>query len=294
MPVKIDNTLKAFNELTPPPYSLDAEIKSDLKVGILNLMPKKIEYEKQLLTKMNKCPQIVEPLFITTSSYKPSNTPAEYLERYYISTEEVQEYKPDMMIISGAPVELMEFESVTYWKELCNFIDWAESNCSSVLYICWGAQAALYHRYRIEKHIMPAKLSGVYSHITGKNTNFTRNFPSEFNAPHSRYTTVNREDILKYKDLIIEGESDTAGVYLIVSDDMKRIYVTGHPEYMRNTLKEEYIRDIQKGLKPSVPLNYFPENNTAVTPDYKWKSHGDQFFRDWINYTFNSLRGNHG
>ncbi len=284
MPIKISKKHHTFKELTPSPVSGSSDIKRALRIGILNLMPQKVQYETQILTRLNKYEAVVEPLFITTSTYRPSNTPAEYLKEFYIESSELDEYRPDLMIISGAPVELMPFENVKYWKELQQVITWSEENCISVMYICWGAQAALYNRYGINKYTVPGKLSGIYKHICHKETDLTKGFNNSLYSPHSRYTTIKREDVEKCSDLIIEAESEEAGVYLITSTDIKRVYITGHPEYTRYTLKNEYFRDIQKNLNPTIPVNYFPSGNTALTPDYLWKEHGDHLFRNWLDY----------
>jgi homoserine O-succinyltransferase len=256
-----------------------------LSIAILNLMPTKVETETQLLRLLGNSPLQIEIDLLKTESYASKNTSKEHLLEFYRPVSEVANKCYDGLIITGAPVELMEFEDVDYWDELTKVFDWADSHVYSLLSICWGAQAALKHYYNIPKIKMDKKLSGVYEHrVIEKTSRLTRGFDDRFFVPHSRNTTVNREEILRRPSLRILAESDLAGVYLTASEDLRRVFVTGHSEYDAGTLRYEYERDLGRGLNPEVPANYFQGNHPRNEPMVKWRSHANLLFVNWLNY----------
>ncbi|MBI9109143.1 MAG: homoserine O-succinyltransferase [Spirochaetales bacterium] len=256
-----------------------------LSIAILNLMPTKVETETQLLRLLGNSPLQIEVDLLKTESYSSKNTSEEHLLEFYRPVSEVIGKCYDGLIITGAPVELMEFEDVDYWNELVTVFEWADTHVYSLLSICWGAQAALYHYYDIPKIKMNQKLSGVYEHRVLEKTNqLTRGFDDRFFVPHSRNTTVSREEILRRPALRILAESDLAGVYLSASEDLRRVFVTGHSEYDAGTLRYEFERDLGRGLNPSVPLNYFQGDDPRNEPMVKWRSHANLLFFNWLNY----------
>lgn len=291
MPIKISENLPAAGILQRENIFIMNEGRAQaqdirpLSIGILNLMPTKVETETQILRLLGNSPLQIEIDLLKTESYTSKNTSEEHLLEFYRPVSEAMNKCYDGLIITGAPVELMEFEDVDYWAELKEVFDWADSHVSSLLTICWGAQAALYHYYGIPKVRMDEKLSGVYEHrVLEKNNKLTRGFDDRFFVPHSRHTTVNREEILRRTSLRIQAESDLAGVYLTSSQDLRRIFVTGHSEYDAGTLRYEYERDSAKGLKPSIPLNYFQGGDPRNEPMVKWRSHANLLFVNWLNY----------
>jgi homoserine O-succinyltransferase len=256
-----------------------------LKVVILNLMPLKIATETHILRLLSNTPLQVEITLLHTENHVSKNTPAEHLESFYKKFSQIKKYKYDGLIITGAPVELLEFEEVDYWEELKEIMDWSTTNVTSTLFICWGAQAGLFHFYNIPKYNLSGKMFGVFNHkINNILTPLIRGFDEEFQAPHSRHTEIRREDILKIDDLEIISESDEAGVFIVISKNAKQIFVTGHAEYDPATLKEEYERDLKKGLKITIPKYYFPDNNPNNIPKVLWKSHANLLFSNWLNY----------
>ena len=256
-----------------------------LLIGILNLMPTKVETETQILRLLGNSPLQVEIDLLKTETYTSKNTSEEHLLEFYRPVSEIADKCYDGFIITGAPVELMDFEEVDYWDELKSVFTWAESHVYSLLSICWGAQAALYHYYGIPKYKMENKLSGVYEHrVLEKNNMLTRGFDDRFFVPHSRYTSVTREEILRRPSLRILAESDTAGIYLTASEDLRKVFVTGHSEYDSGTLRYEYERDLSRGLNPAVPENYFQGDDPRNEPMVKWRSHANLLFVNWLNY----------
>ncbi len=256
-----------------------------MRVGILNLMPTKITTETQLLRLLSNTPLQVEAVLLQTETHESKNTPAEHLQQFYKTFSEVKNEKFDGMIITGAPVEQLEFENVNYWNELETIMDWIKCNVFSTLYICWAAQAGLYYNYKIPKYPVNKKISGVFSHkVNVKHTKLLRGYDDYFFAPHSRYTEVRRKDIEKIDSLEILAESDEAGIYIVSSKDGRHIFITGHAEYDADTLKLEYERDIAKGFDIEVPKNYFPDNDAAKTPVVRWRSHANLLFSNWLNY----------
>jgi homoserine O-succinyltransferase len=256
-----------------------------LNILILNLMPLKEDTELQLLRSLSNTPLQVNITFVRTISYESKHTSLAHLEKFYSEFKTVMNRKWDGLIITGAPVEKMKFEDVEYWKELTEIMDWSEKNVTSTLHICWGAQAGLYYRYGVPKYDLPAKLSGVYKHYTfHKRTPLVRGFDDSFLVPQSRYTGVDKEAIVANSHLEIVSESKECGPYLIIGDDGKNIFVTGHPEYDTFTLDQEYKRDVNKGINPAIPLNYYPEDNPENAPIKSWRCHANTLYTNWLNY----------
>ena len=256
-----------------------------MKVAILNLMPTKIATETQLLRLLGNSPLQVEITLLQTDSHQAKNTSREHLLEYYQSFADVQDEKFDGLIITGAPVELLPFEEVNYWEELCAVMDWSQTNVCSTLHICWGAQAALYHRHRVPKHALPAKKFGVFPHsVVARNEKVLRGFDDEFFAPHSRHTETRLGDLEEVPEIKVLAVSDEAGVYMASSADGQNIYITGHSEYDPTTLQLEYERDIGKGLPIAVPQNYYPNDDPTRAPVVRWRGHASLLFNNWLNY----------
>jgi homoserine O-succinyltransferase/O-acetyltransferase len=256
-----------------------------LKIAILNLMPLKIKTETHLLRLLSNTPLQVEIILLHTKEHTSKNTPIEHLKAFYKTFEEVQDTKLDGMIITGAPIEQLEFEEVDYWSELKSIMDWTIDHVTSTMFICWGAQAGLYHFYGIPKYPLNKKLSGVFDHyITYPNAPLVRGFDEVFQAPHSRHTEIHAEDVEPIQGLEIISKSKDAGVYLVSDKTGKQIFVTGHSEYDPSTLKEEYERDIKRGLPIEIPKNYFPDDDPKNLPRVRWKSHANLLFYNWLNY----------
>ena len=256
-----------------------------LKILILNLMPTKIATETQLARLLGNSPLQVEPEFLQTASYVPKNTSAEHMIAFYKHFDEVKNNKYDGLIITGAPVEQMPFEEVEYWDELCRIMEWSKTNVTSTFHICWGAQAGLYYHYGIRKYPLDKKLFGVFFHkAEHKRSMLLRGFDDEFWVPHSRHTTVLREDIEKHPELKILASSDEAGVYAVATERGKQIFITGHSEYDADTLKKEYLRDKNAGLPIEVPKNYFPDDDDTKEPIVRWRSHANLIYSNWLNY----------
>lgn len=256
-----------------------------LNIAILNLMPEKEKTELQLLRLLGNTPLQVKITFVNTATHKSKNISKSHLDQFYQTFDEIKHRRFDGFIITGAPIEHYEFEDVNYWEELKEIMDWTKDNVTSVLHICWGAQAALYHHYGINKHELEEKCSGVFKHtVTDPTVNLARGFSDCFNAPHSRYTTVLAEEIQKDDRLTILSEADGAGVFIVISKDEKHVMITGHLEYDATTLAEEYARDVAKGIDIKVPENYFPNDDPANEPSNTWRSHTHLLFSNWLNY----------
>jgi len=256
-----------------------------LKLLILNLMPLKIVTENQLLRMLSNTPLQCEVELILTISHESKNTPREHLDIFYRSFEDIRNLKFDGLIITGAPVETLEFESVDYWDEISEIMNWSRTHVYSTLHICWAAQAGLYYHYDIPKHPVEAKISGVFRHsIVDTRVPLVRGFDDQFHVPHSRYTEVRREDIEGIEDLLILSESEDSGIYIVIARDGRRVFVTGHSEYDPLTLKEEYERDLKRGNNPTIPCNYFPNDDPNEYPVIKWRSHAHLLFSNWLNY----------
>lgn len=256
-----------------------------LKLAIVNLMPLKIATEIQLLRSLSNTPLQVEIQLLKTKSYTPTNTSQEHLTTFYKTLDEIEHDRHDGVIITGAPVEHIDFEQVEYWQEITEIMDWAQKNATSTLYICWAAQAALYHFYNVPKHNLDRKMFGVFPHTVNDSTlPIVRGFDDEFYAPHSRHTEIRRSDIEGINDLQIVSESERAGVYLVASRDGNKVFVTGHSEYDPLSLKEEFDRDIERGLDIDVPANYFVNDDPNTAPFVRWRSHSSLLFSNWLNY----------
>ncbi len=291
MPVKIPSTLPARVILEGENVFVMGEERAyhqdirPLRVAILNLMPTKIATETQLLRLLGNSSLQVDVTLLHTVTHEAKNIDAEHLLNHYDTFEEIRKEKFDGLIITGAPVEQMDFEEVDYWSELCDIMDWAETNVYSTFHICWGAQAGLYHRYGIPKYPLPAKMFGVFEHRTLIPTEkLLRGFDDTFLAPHSRHTEIRRADLEKIPDLQILAESDDAGIYIVGSKDGRHIFITGHSEYDPLTLKAEYDRDVNKGLPINIPRNCFPGDDPSTQPLVRWRGHASLLYANWLNY----------
>lgn len=291
MPIKIPDSLPANKILNSENIFVMTEKRAitqdirPLKIALVNLMPTKITTETQLLRLLGNSPLQVEFDFINTATHNSKNTPAAHLSSFYKDFEMIKDQKYDGMIITGAPVEKMDFEDVDYWDELKRIMEWSNTNVTSTLHICWAAQAGLYYHFGIPKIALDKKLFGVFEHkVMRKKAMLVRGFDEVFYAPHSRYTTVLESDIRRSNDLQIMAASDEAGIYIVTSKDKKKIFVTGHSEYDKFTLHEEYMRDLEKGMNIDVPKNYYPNNNPKNTPVMRWRSHANLLFTNWLNY----------
>ncbi len=291
MPIRIPDSLPATSILEVENIFVMTECRAmhqdirPLKLLILNLMPTKIVTETQLLRKLSNTPLQIEVELLQTVSHTAKNVDQSHLGTFYTTFAQVKDRRFDGMIITGAPVENLDFESVDYWPELCQIMEWSKTNVHCTLHICWGAQAALYYHYGIPKHTLPKKLSGVYPHRLLKRTSpLFRGFDDVFYVPHSRYTAVEKEDILKVPGLEITAVSDQAGVFAIKTENSRQFFITGHPEYDADTLALEYFRDVEKGLDIPVPENYFPNDDPSQTPIVTWRSHAQLLYTNWLNY----------
>ena len=291
MPLNISDNLPAVKILENENIFVMKETRAvhqdirPLQILIFNLMPVKITTETQILRLLSNTPLQVEITLIYTKMHLSKNTPKEHLDSFYKTFDDVSGHKYDGLIITGAPIEHLEFEEVDYWEEMIRIMNWADLHVTSTLYICWASQAGLYHHYGIPKYMMKEKMFGVFRHMIYNMTNpLTRGFDDVFLAPHSRYTEVRKEDIKKVEDLEILADSEEAGIYLVASRDLKRVFVTGHSEYDPLTLKAEYDRDVAKGLDISIPRNYFRNDDPAQMPMVKWRSHASLLFSNWLNY----------
>lgn len=256
-----------------------------LKVLILNNMPIKQDTELQLLRVLSNTPLQVDVTFMTVKSHVSQNTSASHLNKFYCTLDDVRNEKFDGMIITGAPVEDISFEEVDYWEETCEIMDWAEKHVTSTVYICWAAQAAFYHHYGINKAQLPQKLFGIYEHqVSNRKIPLVRGFDDVFLAPHSRHTETPAAAIHACEDLTVLAESEDAGVFLAIAEEGKKIFVNGHPEYDRYTLRNEYVRDLNKGLPIQVPYNYFPDDDPEQKPLLQWRSHSNDLYSNWLNY----------
>ena len=291
MPIKIPDSLPARAVLESENIFVMTEYRAihqdirPLNVLILNLMPTKIVTETQLLRKLSNTPLQIQVELLRTSSYRSRNTDSDHLESFYTTFEQVRDRRFDGMIITGAPVENMEFQQVDYWEELCEIMEWSKSHVHSTLHICWGAQAGLYYHHGIEKRSLPKKLFGVYETMVLKPSSpLFRGFDDIFYAPNSRYTEVWKADILKVPELELVAYSPEAGVYAVKSQDSRQFFVMGHPEYDPDTLAKEYWRDRNKGLDIAVPEHYFPGDNPDKPPVVRWRSAGQLLYTNWLNY----------
>ncbi len=291
MPIKIPNNLPAVNILAKENIFVMNEARAlsqdirPLKFVIVNLMPTKIETETQLLRLLSNTPLQIEVTLLKMDSYVSKNISEEHMQNFYKTFNDIKDEKFDGFIITGAPVETLEFEKVDYWKELTEILEWSNKHVFSTLYICWGAQAGLYYHYGIKKYPLNEKLFGIYPlKLDDSNIGLFRGFDEIFYMPQSRHTEVKEEDINKVQELEILSKSPEAGVSIVRTKDKRRIFVTGHMEYDRMTLANEYERDIKLGKEISVPFNYYPEDDPKKTPLFNWRGHANLFFINWINH----------
>lgn len=291
MPVKIQDNLPAIDILAKENIFVMTTSRAaqqdirPLHIAVLNLMPTKVVTETQLLRVIGNTPLQVEVTLLRTATHLSKHTPLEHLETFYKTFDEIQDTSFDGLIITGAPVEQLEYESVFYWQELTAIMDWAQKHVFSTMYICWAAQAGLFYRYGVEKYPLPSKMHGVFAHrVLNRQAPLVRGFDDVFNAPHSRHTEVRMEDLVKVPELEVLVCSDEAGAYLIASRDGKHVFVTGHCEYDADTLKNEYERDRAKGMDMPVPRHYFPDDDPSREPMVTWRSHANLLFANWLNY----------
>lgn len=291
MPIKIPSNLPAFSALQEERIFVMPDDRAEhqdirpLKIAILNLMPKKIETETQILRLLSNTPIQVDIDFIQTKSHVSKNTSQDHLVKFYTTFDEIRNNRYDGMIITGAPVEQIEFEEVDYWDELCEILDWTRTNVFSTLHICWGAQAGLYRHYNVPKYALPKKMFGIFPHyLVNYSNKILKGFDELFYVPHSRHTEIKREDIEKVEELEILTESSLSGVHMVASKNGRQFFITGHSEYDRDTLSNEYFRDKNKGLPIEIPYNYFPDDNPENEPVFTWRCHANQLFSNWLNY----------
>lgn len=291
MPIRIPNGLPAFKTLLRENiFVMQSDRASGqdirpLKIGIVNLMPTKIETETQLLRLLSNTPLQVDITLIYTETHLPKNTTWEHLQNFYTTFDKVREQYFDGIFITGAPVEKLEFEEVNYWTELCHIMEWSKSHAFCTVHICWGAFAGLYYHYGINKKPLPKKLFGVFPHkVEVANHPLLKGFDDVFFVPHSRHTEIDTADIELCPKLTVLASSDEAGAYIIADGSNRQIFITGHAEYDRDTLKNEYLRDKEKGLEIEVPKNYFPYDDPSLTPLITWKGHASLMYSNWLNF----------
>ncbi len=291
MPIKIPDGLPAQSVLENEHIFVITENRAlhqdirPLKIGILNLMPTKIVTETQIMRCLSNTPLQFEVELVQTSTHHSKNTPEEHLITFYKMFADIKDVNFDGFIITGAPVEQMEFEEVDYWQELCEIMEWTKTHVHSTLHICWGAQAALYYHYGIKKYPLEQKMSGVFTHrlLTPKSRLF-HGFDSEFCAPHSRHTETRAEDILNCPELRLMAVSDEAGVYTAGNLDGSQFFITGHSEYDADTLDKEYRRDLDRGMEPQIPRHYYPDDDPSKPPVLRWRAHSTLLYTNWLNY----------
>ncbi len=291
MPIKIDDRLPAHHSLELENIFVMTETRATtqdirpLKIIILNLMPTKIETETQILRLLSNSPLQVDIELLQVTSHTSKHTSQEHMLKFYKTFDDVKEKKFDGMIVTGAPVELMDFEEVDYWDELCEIFDWAAKNVYSTYNICWGAQAALYYHYGIKKYPLQEKLSGVYwHHVDRRSSMLVRGFDDQFLAPHSRYTEVRLSDLQACEKLRVIASSEEAGLYIAMTDGGRQVFITGHSEYDWDTLQNEYQRDLKQGIDPKIPENYYPGDDPSQPPVVRWRGHANLLYMNWLNY----------
>lgn len=291
MPIKIPNSLPARETLEGENIFVMTEYRAihqdirPLNLLILNLMPTKIATETQLLRKFSNTPLQIQVELLQTISHDAQNVDRSHLESFYTSYDQIKDKNYDGLVITGAPVENLDFETVDYWEELCQIMEWSKTHVHSTLHICWGAQAGLYYHYGIPKYALPQKLFGVFDHMVLKPSSpLFRGFDDRFYAPHSRHTEVLEEDIRKVPGLEVLAVSEEAGVFAVKTEDSRQFFLLGHLEYDRNTLAQEYWRDVDRGLDIQVPRHYFPNDDPNQTPIVRWRSAGQLIYTNWLNY----------
>ncbi len=291
MPIKIPNELPAVKTLNEENIFVMTDNRAmtqdirPLKILVLNLMPKKIATETQLSRILGNTPLQIELELIMTATHRPSHVSEEHLLAFYKTFDDIKDKYFDGMVITGAPVEQLEFEQVDYWEELCEIMEWSKTHVHSTFHICWGAQAGLYYHFGVQKSPLNKKMFGVFKHtVEYKRSILFRGFDDIFWVPHSRHTTVKREEIEKVPELRILASSEDAGVYAVATEKGKQVFIMGHSEYDPLTLHEEYVRDVNKGLEIDVPVNYYPDNNPDLPPIVRWRAHANLLYCNWLNY----------
>jgi homoserine O-succinyltransferase len=293
MPINISRDLPAYKTLQEENiYVLSAEAAAQqdirpLQIAIVNLMPTKIETETQLMRLLSNTPIQVDITLIKTATHVSANTSPEHMEAFYTTFDKVKDRRFDALVITGAPVEKLPFTQVDYWQELCTIMEWSKTNAFSTMHICWGAQAGLYYHYGINKRELPKKLSGIYPQkaaVGERNHPLLKGFDEVFNVPQSRYTEVIPEEIATNPNLRVLVDSQLSGAHIIADKSGRQFFVTGHAEYDHDTLKNEYVRDVAKGLNPELPYNYFPGDNPENTPLYTWRGHASLMYSNWLNF----------
>lgn len=291
MPIKIPvglpagDTLENENIFVMNDFRAEHQDIRPLKIAVLNLMPTKITTETQLIRLLSNSSLQIDLTLLRTATHRSTHTPEEHMEAFYKDFSSIKNDRYDGLIITGAPVENLDFEEVTYWDELCEIMDWSRGHVFSTLHICWAAQAGLKYHYGVPKYALPKKMFGIYSHyVTSPRHPIVRGFDERFYAPHSRHTEVREEDIAKVPELKIVAKSDIAGPYIISARDARMLFVTGHSEYDNDTLANEYFRDKAKGLDIDVPYNYFPDDDPEKRPPNVWRGHANLLFSNWLNY----------
>lgn len=295
MPLKLAENFPAVELLKQENIIID-DASSDagqggrlLRLVVLNLMPLKIKTETDILRLLSNSPLHIEVDWMRIKNHRAKNTPAAHLEAFYKTLDELRDRHYDGMIVTGAPVEKLDFQEVTYWDELTSIFDWTRTNVTSTLYICWAAQAALNHFYGVPKYTLPGKMFGIFLHTMNEpDLQIFRGFDDEFFVPHSRHTDIHREEILKVPELMMLSESREAGVYMAMSRDRSEFFITGHSEYAPYTLHDEYVRDLNKELPITVPANYYPDDDCSQPPTVRWRSHSNLLFTNWLNYYVNA------
>lgn len=291
MPIRIDNELPAKQRLEIENIFVMSNMRADtqdirpLKILILNLMPTKLETETQLLRLLSNSPLQVDVEFLQVATHEAKNVSKSHMEKFYETYDDVKDRKYDGMIITGAPVEQMEFEEVDYWNELCKIMEWSKTNVYSTFHICWGAQAGLYYHYGIKKYPTKKKIFGIFPHKSLDETHpLMRGLDDIYYVPHSRHTEIKTQDIAQVKDLQILSYSEMAGIHIVADMECRKFFVTGHSEYDRDTLAREFFRDKEKGLNIDIPYNYFPNDDVNATPQMEWKGTANILFNNWLNY----------
>ncbi len=291
MPIKIPSTLPARKVLEGENIFIMTEERATgqdirpLEIALLNLMPTKIATETQLSRLLGNTPLQVNLTLLQVTSHKSKNTSEEHMLAFYKTFDDIKDRNFDGFIITGAPVEQMRFEDVEYWNELCTIMEWTKSHVQSTLHICWGAQAALYYHFGIDKKPLEKKLFGVFKHrVVYKNPILLRGFDDEFWVPHSRHTTVDLEELRAEKKIKILAQSKEAGLYAAITKNGRQVFITGHSEYDADTLKSEYLRDLELGKDIDIPVNYFPDDNPSKSPKVRWRGHANLLYSNWLNY----------
>lgn len=291
MPIKIPAGLPAFETLENENIFMMSDFRAEhqdirpLKIAVLNLMPTKITTETQLIRLLSNSSLQIEFTLLQTATHRSKHTPAEHMEAFYKNFDDIRNENFDGLIITGAPVENLDFEEVNYWHELCDIMEWSKTHVFSTLHICWAAQAGLYYHYGVQKHPLDSKMFGIFKHYAlNPNHPIVRGFDEYFSAPHSRHTGIAEEEIAKIEDLSLVAKSDEAGPYIIAAKNSRMLFVTGHSEYDFDTLAKEYFRDRDKGLDIQIPKNYFPDDNPDNRPPNVWRGHANLLFSNWLNY----------